>query len=165
MKMHKSRFSAAILLAGLAGGIAEIVWVSAYAALSPADGAEIAREITISVFGIAASGAYAPVLGVVIHMLLAVAVAAAFVAALWHPIFTRFGNGGVMAAALVTLAAIWLMNFFVVLPAINPVFVALMPLPVTLVSKLLFGLAMGLALAMEARAGIEPTYGDLQSPA
>jgi hypothetical protein len=165
MKIPKARFAAAILVAGLAGGLAEILWVSAYAALSPTDGADIAREVTVSVFGIAASGAWAPMLGVVIHMLLAVVVAAAFVAVLWRPIFTRFGNRGVIAASLVTLAGIWLMNFFVVLPAINPVFVALMPLSVTFASKLLFGFAMGMTLTMEARAGIEPTYGDLQSPA
>jgi hypothetical protein len=43
-----------------------------------------------------------------------------------------------MAAAL---AMVWAFNFFILLPLIDPAFVALMPYPASLLSKLLFGLA------------------------
>jgi hypothetical protein len=45
---------------------------------------------------------------------------------------------------------VWVLNFFLVLPWLNPAFVALLPYGVTLVSKLLFGLAMGLTLQVVA---------------
>ncbi len=41
-----------------------------------------------------------------------------------------------------TLAAVWTMNFFIVLPVLNPVFIVLMPYPATFASKMLFALAM-----------------------
>lgn len=136
-----------VLTAGIAGGLAEVLWVSLYASMSPVDGMQVAREVTATIFGSAAgAGAYAPVLGVLIHMGLAIAVAAGFAALLWRHVERRYGAAGVMVASLATLLAIWTVNFYVVLPAINPVFVVLMPLSVTLLSKALFGIAMGLAL-------------------
>jgi hypothetical protein len=47
------------------------------------------------------------------------------------------------------LGAVWAFNFLVVLPQLNPDFVALMPPAITLASKLLFALAM--ARMLEAR--------------
>lgn len=140
-----------VLLAGLVGGLAEVVWVSLYAAFTPADSAAVAREITETVFGEAAGGAYAPVLGLGMHMVLAIALAAVFTVVLWRWA-ARAGSAGIMGASLATLAAIWAMNFFVVLPAANPAFVDLMPLSVTFTSKMLFGAAMGFALCRAARA-------------
>ena len=48
--------------------------------------------------------------------------------------------------ALLALGLIWAVNFFVLLPAINPLFVELMPHGVTLLSKLLFAVAMAATL-------------------
>ena len=45
-----------------------------------------------------------------------------------------------------SLAVVWLVNFTVVLPALNPAFVTLLPLWATLISKLLFGAAMTVVL-------------------
>ena len=143
-----SPFLRPVLLAGIAGGLAEIAWVSSYAALGPVSSAQVAREVTSTVLG-SGAGALAPALGILIHMVLAIAVAAGFAALLWRHVERRFGGAGVMVASLATLLAIWTVNFYVVLPAINPAFVALMPLSVTLMSKALFGLAMGLALNRE----------------
>jgi hypothetical protein len=42
---------------------------------------------------------------------------------------------------LAALTAVWATNFFVILPALSPPFIALLPYPVSLISKLLFGLA------------------------
>ena len=48
----------------------------------------------------------------------------------------------IVTSAAVTLALVWLMNFFVVLPALNPAFTELLPYPLTFASKLLFAIAM-----------------------
>jgi hypothetical protein len=44
-----------ILIAGLAGGIAEILWVLAYSAVAPVAAAEVAREVTASIVPVAAA--------------------------------------------------------------------------------------------------------------
>jgi hypothetical protein len=49
------------------------------------------------------------------------------------------------------LACVWAINFFVVLPLISPAFVTLVPYPVSLVSKLLFGVAAAAVLRHHAR--------------
>ena len=122
--------------------------MSLYAVLTPVQGIEIAREITVSVFGGAVGGVLAPGVGTLIHFVLSCALVLGFAAVLCAPLLRLFGRKGVIAGAIAVLAAIWAVNFFVVLPVINPAFVALMPLPVTLVSKLLFGLSLGVCLAL-----------------
>ena len=47
---------------------------------------------------------------------------------------------------LAALVSVWAVNFFVVLPIISPAFVHLAPYPVSLMSKVLFGLAAAEAL-------------------
>jgi hypothetical protein len=42
---------------------------------------------------------------------------------------------------LAALTCVWAINFFVVLPVIDPAFILLVSYPVSLISKLLFGLA------------------------
>jgi hypothetical protein len=139
-----------ILLAGLIGGLAEVLWVALYATIAPADGTLVAREVAESVFGNGAGGAWAAPLGIGLHMLLSIALAAAFTMVAWRWA-ARAGAAGIMGASLATLAAIWAVNFFVVLPALNPVFVALLPLAITFTSKMLFGAAMGYALVRATR--------------
>src|SRR5689334_1046355 len=73
-----------MLVAGLVGGLAEVLWVSLYAAFTPADSAVVAREVTETVFGAGAGGAYAPMLGVGLHMLLSIALAAMFTVVVWR---------------------------------------------------------------------------------
>ena len=46
------------------------------------------------------------------------------------------------------LIGIWATNFFLVLPAINPAFVALVPYTTSLISKVLFGAAAALVLRL-----------------
>jgi hypothetical protein len=55
------------------------------------------------------------------------------------------------AFTVLILTAVWAMNFLVVLPHINPAFVHLLPYSVTLLSKVLFGLAA--ATSFRARRG------------
>ncbi|MDH3514665.1 MAG: hypothetical protein OEM83_07345, partial [Gammaproteobacteria bacterium] len=86
-------------------------------------------------------------LGIVIHMLLAVALGFAFAYVLWKPFVRPRGMGATLAASLLTLSAVWTVNFFVILPVLNPAFINLMPYPVTFASKTLFALAMAVTLA------------------
>lgn len=137
-----------ILLAGFTGGLAEVIWVSLYAALSPLQGWDVAREITVSVFGSPVGDVFAPGLGLLIHFSLSIAIALAFASLLWSPLLQQFGRKGIIGGAIAALTAIWTFNFFVLLPVLNPAFVALMPLPVTLVSKLLFGVSLGVGMAV-----------------
>ena len=141
-----------ILVAGLCGGIAEIAWIALYGATSGIGGWEIAREVTATVAPPLAYSAAAEATGLAIHLILAIGVAAAFVAALRVAPLMEFGT--LLTVAAVALAAVWAVNFLLVLPEWNPRFVALLPLGVTLTSKLLFGLAMATALTVfRRRAG------------
>lgn len=136
-----------ILIAGLAGGIAEILWVLAYGAFAPVSATEIAREVTASVLPGAAAWTAAPALGVGIHLALSIAVAYAFVGAFARLLAGRHGAGRYLALAVAALAGVWAVNFLVLLPLLNPRFVTLMPFAATLFSKALFGAAMGAVLA------------------
>jgi hypothetical protein len=137
-----------ILLAGLCGGTAEMMWVAVYSAVTPVSGIEIARQVTASVFA-SADSPLAPLAGVGIHLALSLALALAFVRAVWAPFAPRLGVAGSVTAAVAALGAVWAVNFFLVLTVLNPGFVSLMPYPVTLISKALFGLAMAWALNKE----------------
>src|SRR3989344_2872659 len=118
-----------ILLASLTGGMAEIVWVSLYAAFTSLTAATVAREVTASLLPAFAAGATGVWLGIVIHMLLAVALGYGFVYVLWNPFARPQGMVATLAAAV-----------------LNLVFITLMPYPVTFASKMLFALAMAVTL-------------------
>ena len=46
------------------------------------------------------------------------------------------------------LAAVWVINYFIILPVVSPAFVRLLPFAVTLASKLAFGVAAAIALSL-----------------
>jgi hypothetical protein len=127
------------LLAGAAGGLAEIVWVSLYATISGGDAAILARGVTTAAGVTALLPAMPVTMGIVVHMALAVLLGIALVG-LWQALARRdtISLYGFMLAALAT---VWAVNFFVILPVISPAFALLIPYPVSLTSKLLFGLA------------------------
>ena len=135
-----------VLIASLAGGLAEIVWVGLYAAFAPLAGATVAREVTASLLPALATGSTGVWLGILIHMLLALALGYAFAYVLWKPFARPRGMLATLAISVLTLATVWSMNFFVVLPVLNPTFISLMPYPVTFASKMLFALAMAVTL-------------------
>ena len=141
------------VLLGFAGGIAEVIWIAVYGSLSGADAAEVARAISATA-GWAVPAlplAAAPILaGIAIHMIAAVGIGLALVF-VWGRLTAHrpvWGNEYVFMVA--ALAIVWAFNFFVVLPLINPSFVDLVPYPVSLISKLLFGLAGALVLRSAA---------------
>lgn len=133
------------VLAGLAGGAAEIAWISLYAALTGSDAAAVARGVTDTVGIGTASPAAA---GVAIHMALA-AMLGLVVAAAIAP--TRLRGVTLYAVLTGVLAAVWAVNFLIVLPFVNPAFVGIVPMVVSFVSKLAFGVAAAACFQLSTR--------------
>lgn len=129
------------VLAGAAGGLAEMIWVSIYSAATGGDAALLARGVTTAV-GMSALLPSAPVMsGISVHMALAVLLGVALTGLSQSVVGLRSPAANLYTLSLVALAAVWAMNFLVVLPAVSPTFVNLVPYSVSLISKLLFGLA------------------------
>jgi hypothetical protein len=146
------------VLAGAAGGLAEMVWVSMYAALTGGDAAVLARGVTTA-SGVSALLPSAAVgLGIGIHMVLAVALGLAL-AVLWQALSSRVQQSGLYAGTVAVLAMVWATNFFVLLPALSPEFVHLVPYGVSLTSKLLFGLAAAEVFRRYALIGVQARSG------
>jgi len=134
------------MIAGLTAGLAEIFWIGMYSAVTHTGGLEISRQITAAVIPAWADLSIAPVLGVVVHLALSVLLAFLCCTIFIEPLARRFGHAGILFSSIVVLFGVWLINFFVILPVINPAFVTLLPFLVTFASKLLFGLTMDAVL-------------------
>ncbi|MBI3900161.1 MAG: hypothetical protein HY308_18005 [Gammaproteobacteria bacterium] len=134
-----------VLLAGLAGGLAEVVWVAAYGVISPVSAANIAREVTSSIAPNLVQSPNAVMIGLGIHLLLSLVVGFGFARVVW-PRLSHRRSAAIFASALATLAVLWAINFFAVLPMLHPTFVTLLPYAVTFISKALFALAMAAVL-------------------
>ena len=145
-----------LVLAGFCGGIAEVVWVALYGAVTGLNGAEVARQVTATVLPAAADSAWAPSLGVAIHFVLSIGLAVGFGWLVWQPVARAPSRVAGMLIGIAVLCLIWAMNFLIVLPVLNPDFVALMPSVVTLLSKVLFGVAM---VGTLQAARVTPAYG------
>lgn len=132
------------LLIGLAGGVAEVAVTWSYTALTGSDIASVGHGIADAV---GLTGASATV-GLGIHMVFAAGLGVALLAA--RPDAIR-----PCPFLLASLALIWAINFFIVLPLVSPAFVHLLPYAVTLASKLAFGVAAAgmLALQVPSRSG------------
>lgn len=128
-------------IAGAAGGLAEIAWVTLYAAATGTNAAMLARGVTTAAGISTLLPDDAVALGVTTHMGIAVMLGVGL-ALVWRAIATR--SPAIASPFPFTVAAllgIWAMNFFVVLPIVSPAFILLVPYSVSLISKLLFGLA------------------------
>ena len=157
-------------LAGAAGGLAEILWITLYGSLSGSDAAEVARAISLVVGLALPSSALiaAPVAaGVAIHMIIAVGLGIALVFA-WCALTYRSSAIDEYAFMLAALALVWVFNFYVVLPLIGAsvadptrVAVDVVPYPVSLLSKLLFGLAAAAMLRYGVRS--QPTFARIRT--
>ncbi|MEX2010162.1 MAG: hypothetical protein WEC41_08210, partial [Dongiaceae bacterium] len=101
----------------------------------------VASGVTGTVWPVLATSSAAVLLGIVIHMALAIVLGIA-VAVLVPSVLPRSRSAILEPLAVVgILIAIWAMNFLVILPIVNPAFVDLLPYGATLTSKVLFGLA------------------------
>lgn len=139
-----------ILVGGLAGGTAEVLVVTLYALFAGAAGSVVAAGVSEATFGAAFSGNDAVLVGLAVHFGLSFLIAACFVP-LVPTLMHRIGREGVVLAAAAALVTVWALNFFVVLPRIAPEFVAMVPLWLSFLSKLSFGLALGLVLVSGSR--------------
>ena len=138
-------------LAGVAGGLMEVFWIMLYQSLSGHDAAIVAKGVTYAVFPDLAAAPISVTLGLIIHMVLAVGLG--IVIAIAIPLVLPRVAGTMLEPVLVVLAlvGVWLMNFFVLLPMISPEFVHIVPLPVSFVSKSLFGFAAAFIFWMARR--------------
>jgi hypothetical protein len=129
------------VVAGAAGGLAEIAWVTLYAGATSTDPSVLARGVTTAA-GVSGLFPAIPVaLGVTVHMALAVTLGIALAFG-WRALSShRPEIVSPFPFMLAALVAVWAVNFFVALPIISPAFIHLVPYPVSLVSKVLFGLA------------------------
>lgn len=131
-----------IVLAGIAGGTVEVIWVLLYCIGSPLQASLVAEEVARS-FLPQMVGLTAVLTGLLIHYVLALLIAAVAVFAYLRTFAGDIDEPAIFATSIAALVAIWAANFFVVLPVVNPDFVTLMPYTVTLISKIGFGITMG----------------------
>lgn len=136
-----------VVIAGTAGGLAEVLWVAASAAQFDVDAARVAGEVAATVLPVLPVSAVAPALGLFVHFVLSLALAAVFGFVL-ERVGPQAGPVAQVAAALTLLTVVWAVNFLVLLPWLNPVLTTLLPPGVTFTSKLLFALAMAGTFAL-----------------
>jgi hypothetical protein len=137
-------------IAGAAGGLAEVAWVTLCAAVTGSNAAIIAKGITTAA-GISSFFPDAPVgVGVAVHMGLSLLLGVALAFA-WRFAAKRAAAIGPYGFCLAALFGVWFANFFVILPLVSPGFIQLVSYPVSMVSKLLFGLAAAQVLSLSAQ--------------
>lgn len=136
------------VLAGLAGGAIEVSWIAIYQHLTGGEAASVARGVTAVVFPRLAAHVTAVPLGIAIHMGLALLLGIA-IAVLVRVMLPRNAPAVLEPLAVVgALVLVWAMNFLVILPAINPAFVTVVPYAASLTSKVLFGVAAALVMKL-----------------
>jgi len=132
-------------LIGLAGGLAEVLVIGAYSSVAGIDASGIAKAIATAVRIDQGSAAT----GLAVHMALSALLGMALLAVARGSGLLRAGTAlYIYAMSILALSAIWILNFFVVLPILSPGFVHLLPYAVTLASKLMFAVAAVVALQM-----------------
>jgi hypothetical protein len=133
-------------LAGLAGGVVEIGWVGLYAAATGTPVAPVARGVVEALIPGGGTLPHAVALGILAHLALAVVLGNVLVFAM--RLLGRHAGGAPAEFLWVTaaLVAVWAINFFVILPQLSPSFASLLPFGITMLSKLLFGVAAAAVL-------------------
>src|SRR6185369_9043932 len=76
----------AVVFAGIIGGVAEIAWIALYAQFTTLDTAFVSRQVVASFSPALADAAWAPGLGVAIHLTLSVLLAVIAGLSLWLPL-------------------------------------------------------------------------------
>lgn len=145
-KMPLDKWLLAGVGAGLAGGLAEVVFMSLYSAISGMSGETVLSLITYTFSGSEFSfGQLGAASGLAIHLLLSAAIGFVFGASMYamRGGADRPSYGRVAVSGAVVLVGIWAFNFFLLLPQINPLFVSYVPLTAAFLSKLMFGLSLG----------------------
>lgn len=133
---------------GIAGGLAEVMFMAAYNLIAGTSGRTTLSLITLTFFdheiAFGPLGAFG---GLLIHFALSIIVGIFFSIFMFND---KIPFSRVFASGIALLIAIWTFNFFLLLPKINPEFVEMVPVNVALFSKLLFGVSMGIYLKLIA---------------
>jgi hypothetical protein len=152
------------VIAGAAGGLAEIVWVTLYAGVTGGNAAVLARGVTTAAGLASLFPPLSAALGIALHMALAVSLGIALAFA-WRGFSHRSQAVSPFPLVLAALAGVWVVNFFVLLPIVSPGFVHLMPYSVSLISKMLFALAAaGVLRQQQVAMRLAAETGFAQSP-
>ena len=123
---------------GIAGGLAEVLVVGAYAGVAHVDAAGVAGAIATAVRVEPGSA----IVGLAVHMAMSAGLGITLLAGARSSGMLREASAmRTYATGLIALGAIWSLNFLVVLPMVSPSFVHLLPYPVSLASKLMFAVA------------------------
>jgi hypothetical protein len=133
-----------ILLAGMAGGAAEIVWFSIMGPVLSLNIHDLAAGVTSSIFPALGGSAYAVLLGILIHLFLSVVLAAGYIVTVGRWSMSRFGLSGQLLTGMCSLMFVWAINYLVVLPVLNPAFIEVSSYSLSLLSKTFFGITMAL---------------------
>lgn len=142
------------ILAGLAGGATEVMWILALGVAGRIDAASVTSAVALTVVPSTTPGSLLPAIALGVHFGLS-----ALLGLVFGALARRFlPDGDILKthlAGTTLLLLIWAMNFFVVLPIIDSPLPALIPLPMSFVSKALFALAMVATLSAlrEQRVG------------
>lgn len=134
--------------AGIVGGAAEVTWMTTLSLTGVIAGPALLEAIAATVVPGGLGEWVSPLTGLGIHFALSVMLGAGLTAA-----FAFAGRRLRIAHQVATLSVfslgvVWLVNFSLVLPSLNPHFIALATYPASFVSKMLFGLGMGLTLRL-----------------
>ncbi len=116
---------------------------------------DVATGITSTVLPDIAAQPVAILIGLAIHLILAVALGLAVAGLIRWGDPQLAGRTSEMSLIIAILAAVWVVNFLVVLPIVNPSFAHIVPLPVSLASKLLFGVSAAFALRLTVMTGAD----------
>lgn len=143
------------MLIGLAGGAAEVLWILLFSRLTGGSASDVAVGITATVAPGLATQPIAILLGLGVHFGLAIALGLTVAASIRHLAPQIAGSLKEMFLIIAALALVWVLNFLVILPALNPAFVHIVPMPISLISKLLFGFAAAITLRLQTDA---PTH-------
>ncbi|MFQ5735756.1 MAG: hypothetical protein ACE5GY_02710 [Thermodesulfobacteriota bacterium] len=148
-----SRALAAGAAAGVAGGLAEVAYMGVYSHLTGMEAAGILRLVTFTFFDAGVSfGPNGPLLGLLIHFALSLAIGLSFGLFARYAL-PRFTYTRALVWGLVSLAAIWAMNFYIILPEYNMAFVRLVSPEAALFSKLSFGVLLAIVMKLFCTAG------------
>ena len=130
------------------------------------DPAALARGVTTAAGISALLPVDSPVaLGIGVHMALAATLGIILIFA-WRALSAKRPHlSNPYPFMLTALAAVWTVNFFVVLPIVSPAFIHIVPYAVSLMSKLLFGVAAAEIVRDEAIfAARQSAFSRLKSP-
>ena len=135
-------------VAGVAGGAAEIAWILLYSGLGTVDGNGVAQGVTATFSNPVAVSSAGVTIGVLIHMIIAILLGIA-IALVSGKILPEVRSMLLEPCFVVTgLVGVWAVNFYLLLPVINPGFVHLLPLEASLTSKVFFGIAAAWVLSV-----------------